>query len=83
MLDRVIGSVSANVARLMRCVAGCIVLMFLTEGLADAASPAVGMATWNMNWLMDADTHARWSRMCAQYGWPVHTANLSADARAA
>ncbi len=45
--------------------------------LAIAMAPAIGaegfgVATWNLNWLLDEATHARWTAACARLGWPVN-----------
>ena len=50
----------------MRALAAAIVL----AAGADAAAQGFAVATWNMNWLMDEPTHARWSEACAAAGWP-------------
>ncbi len=49
---------------------------------AFAARASIGIATWNLHWLMDAATHARWTEACARHGWPRDTALLPAAARA-
>jgi endonuclease/exonuclease/phosphatase family metal-dependent hydrolase len=41
---------------------------------ANAAAQGFGVATWNMNWLMDGAAHARWTRACESAGWPVGNA---------
>jgi hypothetical protein len=33
------------------------------------ASAQTGIATWNLGWLMDATTHARWTKDCQAIGW--------------
>jgi hypothetical protein len=43
----------------------------------------LGVATWNVGWLLDAATHARWTATCARHGWPTDTSALPAQARAA
>ncbi len=68
------------------CVAwigACCVVAALTHlGNALGAAPGIGIATWNLNWLLDADTHARWTATCAKHGWPVQTTALAPEARA-
>jgi hypothetical protein len=54
---------------------------FALAGAAHAQS--FGVATWNVGWLMDADTHARWAAACARNGWPMQTGALPAAERAA
>lgn len=58
----------------------------LVAALAAATMPAAGqsfaVATWNLTWLMDLPTHARWTATCARLGWPADTARLPAAARA-
>lgn len=60
----------------------CIALATLSAGVAHGAPPGIIVATWNMNWLLDADTHARWTAACARHGWPAQTATLPPEARA-
>lgn len=50
---------------------------------ACTAAQGFGVATWNMNWLMDAPTHARWAAACERLGWPATLDGLSAEDRAA
>jgi endonuclease/exonuclease/phosphatase family metal-dependent hydrolase len=59
-------------------VATCALFASVVQG----APAGVSVATWNMNWLLDADTHARWTAACAKHGWPTQTAALSPAARA-
>ena len=66
-----------------RCIAVlCAAFLGAASGISQAAAAPVGVATWNMNWLMDADTHVRWAGACAKHGWPVQTSVLPAEARA-
>ena len=37
--------------------------------LPSTASAQVGVATWNVAWLMDAETHGRWTKACQAIGW--------------
>lgn len=67
-------------ARATRCCA--MVILIVATCASPAAFAAIGIATWNLNWLMDAATHARWNDACARHGWPRDTAMLSAAARA-
>jgi endonuclease/exonuclease/phosphatase family metal-dependent hydrolase len=53
----------------------------LLAGAVDAA--ALGVATWNLQWLLDADTHAQWVAVCGRNGWPQDTASLPGAERAA
>lgn len=41
-----------------------------------ARAQALGVATWNLSWLMDEATHARWAAACARLGWPAGGAPL-------
>ena len=41
-----------------------------------------GVATWNLGWLMDAATHARWAEACGKLGWPAGYRRPCAAARA-
>ena len=50
---------------------------------ALAHGQGLGLATWNVGWLLDEATHARWATTCAKFGWPQDASALSADARAA
>jgi len=36
---------------------------------ACACAQGFAVATWNMNWLMDAASHARWTAACERTGW--------------
>jgi len=62
-------------------VSALLVCMLAASGVARAQS--LGVATWNLGWLMDADTHARWATACARNGWPVKADDLPATERAA
>jgi endonuclease/exonuclease/phosphatase family metal-dependent hydrolase len=57
-------------------------LLLLLVG-AGAHAQSLGVATWNVGWLLDETTHARWTATCAKHGWPQDTSALAADARAA
>lgn len=57
-------------------------LAFVAATAALAQGTALGVATWNLAWLMDAATHARWAEACARHGWPATTGALPAAARA-
>ncbi len=37
--------------------------------VGTAAAQTVGVATWNLNWLMDEPAHARWVAACAKLAW--------------
>ena len=50
---------------------------------ACAWSQGFAVATWNMNWLMDETTHARWSAACEGLGWPMIIDALPPAGRAA
>ncbi|MCC6198088.1 MAG: hypothetical protein IT518_26855 [Burkholderiales bacterium] len=57
--------------------------MLLALALATAANAQpVGVATWNLGWLMDARAHARWTHACAALDWPADLAALTAAQRA-
>lgn len=59
----------------------------LLAALLGAGAPchaqALGVATWNVEWLLDAETHARWVAACSRNGWPAELAVLPAAERAA
>jgi hypothetical protein len=69
-----------TIARDLAAAALLACALVATSGVARAQS--FGVATWNLNWLMDADTHARWAAACARNGWPVQTDDLPASERA-
>lgn len=48
-----------------------------------AHAQSLGVATWNVGWLLDEATHARWTATCARHGWPRDTSTLPVDVRAA
>ncbi|MBK9114403.1 MAG: hypothetical protein IPM22_01850 [Betaproteobacteria bacterium] len=58
-------------------------LTLVTSAAALAQGPALGVATWNAGWLLDAATHARWVAACGRNGWPADTAALPPAERAA
>ena len=43
----------------------------LVAACTGAAAQGFGVATWNMNWLMDEAVHARWNAACRDAGWPA------------
>ncbi len=47
-----------------------------------ASAQTLGVATWNVGWLMDDAMHARWVATCARHGWPRDGGALPAPARA-
>jgi endonuclease/exonuclease/phosphatase family metal-dependent hydrolase len=47
-----------------------------------AQAQGFGVATWNVHWLMDAATHARWTAACARLAWPVDAGALPPSDRA-
>ena len=49
---------------------------------ACATGQPLGVATWNVGWLMDEAVHARWAAACARNGWPRDISTLSAAERA-
>jgi hypothetical protein len=49
---------------------------------AFAHAQPVGLATFNLAWLMSRDAHARWVETCARHGWPKDASALSEPARA-
>jgi len=60
--------------------------MFAALALAcalDGFAQPIGVATWNLNWLMDEATHGRWAATCARLGWPIDADALSSADRAA
>lgn len=67
------------IARLAAC---CVVAAIAHGGFALGATPGFGLATWNMNWLLDANTHVRWKDTCGKHGWPAQTTTLAPEARA-
>jgi hypothetical protein len=69
----------------------CLVVMGMLAAMTgvsavharDTLPPSpLGLATFNLAWLMDRATHARWVETCARHGWPKDTATLAAPARA-
>lgn len=50
---------------------------------ASACAAALGVATWNLAWLLDADAHAQWVAACARNDWPQDASHLPAAERAA
>lgn len=71
-----------RIAALCAATGFAAVMMMHVPSIARAASSDLGIATWNLNWLLDADTHARWKAACQKHGWPVQTASLPPEARA-
>jgi len=59
------------------------VLLLVAVGTTAVCAQSLGVATWNLQWLMDAATHARWVTTCERNGWPVHTETLPAAERRA
>lgn len=53
-----------------------------TAIIGTACAQPLGVATWNVEWLLDADAHARWVAACSRNGWPVDASALPADERA-
>lgn len=51
--------------------------------LHTAGAAPLGVATWNLQWLLDADTHARWVDACSRNGWPLDATTLPSEQRAA
>jgi hypothetical protein len=49
---------------------------------SSAVAASMGVATWNVGWLLDQDMHARWATACASLGWPTQTDALAPAARA-
>lgn len=56
----------------------CALLLIAFAGNVSA----LGVATWNMAWLLDADAHTRWAAACSRNGWPADVATLPATERA-
>ena len=52
-------------SRALRALVGSIVLAIG----ACACAQGFAVATWNMNWLMDTASHARWTAACERTGW--------------
>jgi hypothetical protein len=52
---------------MLRALAAAVLLAACT----GAAAQGFGVATWNMNWLMDEAVHARWNASCRDAGWPA------------
>jgi endonuclease/exonuclease/phosphatase family metal-dependent hydrolase len=72
------------IALVMRDLASAALVAFvIAAGSAVAHAQSFGVATWNLNWLMDADLHARWALACARNGWPAQADALPAGERAA
>jgi endonuclease/exonuclease/phosphatase family metal-dependent hydrolase len=57
-----------------------VLLAAITSGAGPQAQ-ALGVATWNLQWLLDADTHARWTGACGSMGWPTSADALTPAAR--
>ncbi|MFO1314664.1 MAG: hypothetical protein U1F58_03590 [Burkholderiales bacterium] len=68
-------------ARRARAVVAALALA--ATAATTAQGQALGVATWNVGWLLDAQTHARWVDACARNGWPADTAALPPAERAA
>lgn len=66
-----------------RLASAAFVACAVAIGTGVAQAQSFGVATWNLNWLMDADMHARWTSACARNGWPAQTDGLPAGERAA
>ncbi|MFO1396798.1 MAG: hypothetical protein U1F48_07015 [Burkholderiales bacterium] len=58
-------------------------MLALVLALHAASAAALGVATWNLQWLQDADAHAQWVTVCARNGWPQDTSRLPPAERAA
>jgi endonuclease/exonuclease/phosphatase family metal-dependent hydrolase len=48
---------------------------------APAPAGALRVATWNLQWLLDRDTHRRWVETCARHGWPTDPGALAETAQ--
>jgi endonuclease/exonuclease/phosphatase family metal-dependent hydrolase len=69
--------------RALRACAAGIVCACALFAAAGATGQALGVATWNVGWLLDEAAHARWTSVCARNGWPRDTAALPVAERAA
>ena len=49
---------------------------------AGACAQPLGVATWNVQWLFDADTHATWVAACERNRWPLDVSDVPASERA-
>ena len=58
-------------------------LLALAALVGAGPAHALGVATWNLTWLLDRAVHARWVATCAQHGWPTDPDALPAAAREA
>jgi hypothetical protein len=52
-----------------------------TDRDSGRGAPPLVLATFNLTWLMDRATHARWVDACARHGWPRDTSALPEAAR--
>src|SRR4029450_5896390 len=59
------------IASATRSLASAALIACVLAASSAARAQSFGVATWNLNWLMDADTHARWATACARNGWAV------------
>ncbi|MFO1323929.1 MAG: hypothetical protein U1F15_07670 [Burkholderiales bacterium] len=60
----------------------CLVAFTVLLIGSKAAAQSLGVATWNVQWLLDADAHARWVAACSRHGWPADLRALPDEARA-
>ena len=67
--------------RTLRARAAGVVCAVALGAAAGAAGQPLGVASWNVGWLMDETAHARWTAACARNGWPRDTAALPAAER--
>ena len=54
-----------------------VLILCATSACVDISAATLGVATWNVGWLLDRATHDRWVRTCASMGWPVQTEGLA------
>lgn len=83
-LGRIAGRSAGAASSLIVAVASALLLGAATapaHAQSSAAPGALRVATWNLQWLLDRDTHRRWVDACARHGWPTDAAGLSEAAQ--
>ncbi|MEI8305357.1 MAG: endonuclease/exonuclease/phosphatase family protein [Burkholderiales bacterium] len=73
----------AHAIRVVRLALAAALAALAIMAAPSARAQPLGVATWNLAWLMDQATHARWVAACARLGWPTDTAALAPQDRRA